>query len=61
MKLLAKVLEITFANLVAKIVHSDQSGFIPGRSTAINIKRLHLNLQVLSNDLDVKGDSDEDI
>lgn len=48
MKLLAKVLAIRLTKVISKIVHIDQSGFIPNRSTAVNLRHLFLNLQVPS-------------
>ena len=30
---------------IQKLIHPDQSGFIPNRSTSTNIRRLYLNLQ----------------
>lgn len=45
-KLLARVLATRLAKVIHKIVHKDQSGFIPSRSTALNIRRLFLNLQL---------------
>lgn len=45
-KLLARVLATRLAQVIHKLVHRDQSGFIPTRSTAQNIRRLFLNLQL---------------
>lgn len=45
-KLLARVLATRLAKVIHKVVHRDQSGFIPSRSTALNIRRLFLNLQI---------------
>lgn len=44
-KILAKVLANRLNTVVAKLVRSDQGGFIPGRSTRMNICRLFHNLQ----------------
>lgn len=43
-KILAKVLANLLNKVVAKLVGSDHGGFIPGRSTRINIRRLFHNL-----------------
>ena len=44
-KILAKVLATRINKFIQKLIHPDQSGFIPNRSTSINIRRLYLNLQ----------------
>ncbi|CAJ0934119.1 unnamed protein product [Ranitomeya imitator] len=36
-------------SVISGLVHSDQSGFMPDRSTAINLRRLYMNLQLRSN------------
>lgn len=48
-KLLARVLASRLAKVVHKPVHRDQLGFIPTRSTAQNLRRLFLNLQIPMN------------
>lgn len=48
-KLLAKVLALRLSTVITEVIHDDQSGFMPNKSTAVNIRRLFLNLQ-LSND-----------
>lgn len=45
-KLLAKVLATRLLSYISKLIHRDQSGFIPNISTANNIRRLFLNLQL---------------
>lgn len=45
-KLLARVLVTLLALVIQKLIHRDQSGFIPSRSTALNIRRLFLNMQI---------------
>lgn len=47
-KLLAKVLATRLSRYISKLIHRDQSGFILNRSTANNIRRLFLNLQLLT-------------
>ncbi|CAJ0952032.1 unnamed protein product [Ranitomeya imitator] len=47
-KLLAKVLAMRLTSVISGLVHSDQSGFMPDRSTAINLRRLYMNLQLRS-------------
>lgn len=46
LKLLTKVLAMRLSKVVTKIVHPDQSGFIPNRFTAHNLRRLYLNMQI---------------
>lgn len=45
-KLLARVLATYLVKVISKIVHRNQSGFIPSRSMALNIRRLFLILKV---------------
>ena len=45
-KLLARVLANRLSKCIHHVVHRDQSGFIPTRSTAQNLRRLFLNLQI---------------
>lgn len=45
-KIIARALASRLNKCIAKLVHLDQSGFIPGRSTSTNIRRAYLNLQV---------------
>lgn len=47
-KIIAKVLASRLSRVVSDLVHQDQTGFIPQKSTSINIRRLHLNLQLPS-------------
>lgn len=44
-KILANVMANRLSKIISKIMCQDQSGFIPGRSTSINVQRLFLNLQ----------------
>lgn len=44
-KILAKVLAIRLNGVISSIIQSDQSGFMPQKSTAINLCLLFLNLQ----------------
>lgn len=45
-KLLARVLASRLAKCIQTVIHRDQSCFIPSRSTAQNLRRLFLNLQL---------------
>lgn len=47
-KIIAKVLASRLSRVISDLVHQDQTGFIPQKSTSINIRRLHLNLQLPS-------------
>ncbi|XP_040292346.1 zinc finger protein 420-like [Bufo bufo] len=49
-KLLTKVLATRLSRLILTIVHPDQTGFMPGKSTAINIRRLYTSLQIPGED-----------
>lgn len=40
-KILAKALASRLQPLLTTLVHPDQSGFMPGRNTAMNLRRLH--------------------
>ena len=45
-KILARVLANRLIGCIESLIHSDQSGFIPNRSTSINIRRAFLNIQI---------------
>lgn len=45
-KLLAKVLANRLSSVITEVVHGDQTGFMPNQSTAVNLRRLFLNLQL---------------
>ncbi|XP_044130601.1 carbonic anhydrase 1-like [Bufo gargarizans] len=49
-KLLAKVLANRLNRVIQTIIHDDQYGFMPGKSTALNLRRLFLNLQLEGGD-----------
>lgn len=44
-RILAKVLAICLNAAIESIVHDDQAGFMPNKATAINLRRLFLNIQ----------------
>lgn len=44
-KILAKVMAARLNQISLKLVHPDQTGFIPSRSTSMDIRRVFLNLQ----------------
>lgn len=45
-KMVATVLAARLNGVIQGLVHPHQLGFIPGRTTSINIRRVYLNLQV---------------
>lgn len=51
MKILALELANRLTKYISKLILRDQSGFIPARSTATNIRRLFLNTQLSSENL----------
>lgn len=50
-KILAKALAIRVNGVIASIVHDDQAGFTPNKSTAVNLRRLFLNIQSQANNM----------
>lgn len=48
-KILAKVLAIGLSRVITSLVHADRAGFMPNKSTAINLQQLFLNRQSSDN------------
>lgn len=46
-KVLAKVLANHIKQIILSLIHTDQAGFMPGRNTSFNLRRLYINLQAL--------------
>lgn len=44
-KIIAKILAIRLNTVILSLVHEDQAGFMPGRNTSFNLRRLFINLQ----------------
>lgn len=44
-KILAKILARRLGKVILSLIHPDQTGFMPGKSTALNIRRLYMNIQ----------------
>lgn len=44
-KVLATVLALRLNKVIASVTHPDQAGFMPNKSTAVNLRRLFLNMQ----------------
>lgn len=51
MKILAKVLALRLNKAISSLIHSDQAGFMPQKSMAINLRRLFVNLQSISDNM----------
>lgn len=32
--------------VIASIIHEDQAGFMPNKSTAVNLRKLYVNIQI---------------
>lgn len=51
-KILAKVLSIRLKQVILSLIHADQSGFMPGRNTSVNLRCLYMNLQARHDNID---------
>lgn len=49
-KILAKVLVNPLNKVITHIIHPNQARFMPNKSTAIDIRRVYLNMQVMVSD-----------
>lgn len=45
-KILTKILAMRLGSVILSLVGTDQSGFMPGKTTDINLRRLYTNLQI---------------
>lgn len=46
-KVLAKILANRINQVILSLIHAEQAGFMPGRNTSFNLRRLYINLQAL--------------
>ncbi|XP_069604436.1 G-patch domain and KOW motifs-containing protein isoform X1 [Ranitomeya imitator] len=46
-----KILANRLSRVIDRLIHPDQSGFMPNKSTALNLRRLFLNLQIPSDNV----------
>lgn len=44
---MAKVLALRLNKVILTLIYEDQAGFMPGRNTLFNLKKLYINLQAL--------------
>lgn len=44
-KILAKFLALRLNKVILTLIHPDQTGFMPAKNTAYNLRRLHMNIQ----------------
>lgn len=51
-KLLAKVLANRLTQVLDELIHVDQTGFMPGKGTEINLRRLFLNMSTTHDNID---------
>lgn len=58
-KILAKVLATCLNRVILSLVHRDQTGFMPGRGTDINMRRLHTVVTGVSAGGGLRGDAEK--